>query len=228
GRDDRVRPRALRSWLARALRSAGCTGLLGCRRTGSLLGLLQGVPGIGPFPGEFSELCVGISNAELLRALVPVARLLGIGLDPLCADFLDEGRIIAGAEKQCGLAAAGLDRALEIGARASEIADLDHLLTVLDKILDAVALFGAQNQRGARVFRDVKPGRRACERRAICADKLDAHVGALGGALLQRDSQVAALVGRQAPFRRPLGPPLREGGALRDPAARDEASCREH
>src|SRR4029078_797869 len=90
------------SW---ALRSAGCTGLLGCRRSGSVWGLLQVVRGIGPFPGEFSELCVGISNAELLRALVPVARLLGVGLDSLRADFLDEGRSVASAEEQCGLSA---------------------------------------------------------------------------------------------------------------------------
>src|SRR4029078_11935799 len=55
-------------------------------------------------------------------------------------------------------------------------------------------------------------------------DQLDTHIGSCGRPLAQMDSQVADLVGRQAPFRRPVGPPLREGAALRDPADAGDAS----
>ena len=79
---------------------------------------------------ERRELRVGALDPELLGALVPDARLLGIGLDAVRADLVDELLVVGGAEHQRRLAAARLGRALEIGAGAGEIADIDHLLAV--------------------------------------------------------------------------------------------------
>ena len=90
---------------------------------------------------ERGELGVAVVDPELLRALVPGdARSVGIGLDALRADFVDEVLIVGRRDHQRRLAAARLGRAAEIGAGAGEIADIDHLLAMGDEILDAVAL----------------------------------------------------------------------------------------
>ena len=126
--------------------AAGCGGADRCRVDAR------------PCALELGELGVAAFDPELLRALVPGARLVGIGLDAMRADLVDEGLVVGRPDHQRRLAAAGLRRALEIGAGAGEIADIDHLLAMGDEIVDAAALAGAEDQRRLGVGRDVEPG----------------------------------------------------------------------
>jgi len=182
---------------------------------------------LSPCALECGQLHVGTLDPELLGALIPDARLVGIGLDAVRADLVDRFLVVGGREHQRRLPAAGLGRAAEIGPGAGEIADIDHLLAMRNEILDAVALVRAKDQRRFGSLRNVEPGRGAGQDRAVRSHQLDAKIGRAGSRFRQPELEIADLIRRHIPLRGAIGPALREGDPFRYRPDGDHAACRQ-
>ena len=150
--------------------------------------------------GKRPDLSVGILVAKRLGSLVPDARLLGVRLDPLRADLLDEGGIVGGADRERRLGAAGFRRALEVGTGAWEISDLHHLAAVLDQLGDTRGVAWA---RSAPSW-DLPRCRASCLRSdhaAVSRDDGDVKRPLTACAGRQGQPQIVGLIGPETPFR---------------------------
>ena len=94
----------------------------------------------------------------------------------MCAEVVDKGWIVSVAKGQGGIGAACFRCSPEISSGACEIADIDHLLTVRHEIGNAVALVGAENERGPRIRGNIDPGRGARQYRAVGRHEFDAQI----------------------------------------------------
>jgi len=82
-------------------------------------------------------------------------------------DTVDKDLIVSVAKGKGSIWAAGFGRAPEIGAGSREIADPDHLVTMLHKVIDPAALLGPQNWRRIRIGRNIYMGEVNAGRRAL-------------------------------------------------------------